>query len=54
MPQPSEGIHIKRITIRNLHDLRYTYATLLLMAHQSPGYVQKQLGHSSIFITMDT
>jgi integrase len=23
------------------------------MAHQSPGYVQKQLGHSSISITMD-
>ena len=38
---------------RNPHDLRHTYATLLLMAHQSPGYVQKQLGHSSISITMD-
>jgi len=38
---------------RNPHDLRHTYATLLLMAHQSPGYVQKQLGHSSIAITMD-
>ena len=35
------------------HDLRHTYATLLLMAHQSPGYVQQQLGHSSISITMD-
>jgi len=35
------------------YDLRHTYATLLLMAHQSPGYVQKQLGHSSISITMD-
>jgi len=23
------------------------------MAHQSPGYVQRQLGHSSISITMD-
>ena len=32
---------------------RYTYATIMLMAHQSPGYVQKQLGHSSISITMD-
>jgi integrase len=38
---------------RNPHDLRHTYATLLLVAHQSPGYVQKQLGHSSITITMD-
>ena len=41
------------LEIRNPHDLRHTYATLLLMAHQSPGYVQKQLGHSSISITMD-
>ena len=41
------------LAIRNPHDLRHTYATLLLMAHQSPGYVQKQLGHSSIGITMD-
>jgi integrase len=38
---------------RNPHDLRHTYATMLLMAHQSPGYVQRQLGHSSISITMD-
>ena len=38
---------------RNPHDLRHTYATILLMAHESPGYVQKQLGHSSISITMD-
>jgi len=41
------------LEIRNPHDLRHTYATLLLMAHQSPGYVQQQLGHSSISITMD-
>jgi integrase len=41
------------LAFRNPHDLRHTYATLLLMAHQSPGYVQKQLGHSSISITMD-
>ena len=41
------------LRVRNPHDLRHTYATILLMAHQSPGYVQKQLGHSSIAITMD-
>ncbi|MBC2710626.1 MAG: site-specific integrase [Desulfosarcina sp.] len=41
------------LRIRNPHDLRHTYATVLLMAHQSPGYVQRQLGHSSISITMD-
>jgi len=38
---------------RNPHDFRHTYATIMLMAHQSPGYVQKQLGHSSISITID-
>ncbi len=41
------------LSIRNPHDLRHTYALIMLMAHQSPGYVQKQLGHSSISITMD-
>jgi integrase len=41
------------LRIRHPHDLRHTYATILLIAHLSPGYVQKQLGHSSIKITMD-
>jgi integrase len=35
------------------HDLRHTYATLLLMHGESPAYVSKQLGHSSIKITVD-
>jgi integrase len=38
---------------RTPHDLRDTYATLLLMAHVSPAYVQKQLGHHSITMTVD-
>lgn len=29
-----------------------TYAGILLMADQSPGYVQRQLGHSSISIVI--
>ena len=41
------------LRVRNPHDLRYTYATILLMAHQSPAYVQRQLGHSSIKTTVD-
>jgi len=41
------------LTLRNPHDLRHTYATILLMAGVSPAYVQKQLGHSSIAITVD-
>jgi len=39
---------------RRPHDLRHTYATLLLMEHYSPAYVQKQLGHYSIEMTVDT
>ena len=35
------------------HDLRHTYATLLLMQGESPAYVRDQLGHSSIKITVD-
>jgi integrase len=42
-----------RLRVRNPHDLRHTYATMLLMEHYSPAYVQKQLGHSSISITVD-
>ena len=34
------------LSIHNPHDLRHTYASIMLMAHQSPGYVQKQLGYS--------
>jgi len=42
------------LDMRSPHDLRHTYATILLMQHISPVYVQKQLGHSSIQITVDT
>jgi len=41
------------LRVRNPHDLRHTYATILLMAHQSPVYVKNQLGHSSIKTTVD-
>ena len=42
-----------RFRARSPHDLRHTYATLLLMDHYSPAYVQKQLGHHSISMTVD-
>jgi integrase len=42
-----------RLRVRNPHDRRHSYATMLLMDHYSPAYVQKQLGHSSISITVD-
>jgi len=36
------------------HDLRHTFASLLIATDQHPKYIQSQLGHSSIKITMDT
>ncbi len=36
------------------HDLRHTFATLLLQQGESLVYVKDQLGHSSIQITVDT
>jgi integrase len=42
-----------KVRIRSPHDLRHTYATILLMDHYSPAYVQKQLGHHSITMTVD-
>jgi integrase len=42
-----------RLRTRSPHDLRHTYATLLLMDHYSLAYVQKQLGHHSISMTVD-
>jgi integrase len=38
---------------RSPHDLRHSYLTMLLMDHYSPAYVQKQLGHHSISMTVD-
>jgi integrase len=35
------------------HDIRHTYASLLLGNSESPVYVMEQMGHSSIKITVD-
>jgi len=35
------------------HDLRHTYASLLIDQGEKPKYIQEQLGHSSINITFD-
>ncbi len=37
----------------NWHDLRHTYATLLLARGTHPTYVQKSLGHASVQLTLD-
>jgi integrase len=35
------------------HNLRHTYASLLIAQGEYPKYIQSQLGHSSINVTMD-
>jgi integrase len=35
------------------HDLRHTFGSLLIQAGVSPAYVQKQMGHKSIQITIN-
>jgi integrase len=36
------------------HDLRHTFASLLLQQNESLAYIKEQLGHSSIRLTVDT
>ena len=60
---PMEQNFIRRIFKRILtkagiremrfHDIRHTYASLLLGNGESPVYVKEQLGHSSIQMTVD-
>nr|NIO19453.1 tyrosine-type recombinase/integrase [Candidatus Aenigmarchaeota archaeon] len=47
---------LKKAGLRHIrfHDLRHTYASLLLNLGESPAYIQEQLGHHSIQITVDT
>jgi integrase len=42
------------LDVRNPHDLRHTYATIMLMSGKvRSAYIKEQLGHSSIEITVD-
>lgn len=45
-----EKAGLRRIRI---HDLRHTYASLLIQAGESLAYVRDQLGHHSIKVTVD-
>ena len=46
---------LERAEVRQvrLHDLRHTYASLLIQQGESLAYVRDQLGHSSIQVTVD-
>jgi integrase len=47
---------IRKAGLRKIrfHDLRHTYASLLIDQGEHPKYIQTQMGHSSINVTMDT
>ena len=46
---------LRRTKLREIrfHDLRHTYASLLIDQGEHPKYIQGQMGHASINITMD-
>jgi integrase len=41
------------LTALRFHDLRHTYAALMVRAGAHPKYLQAQMGHSSIKVTLD-
>ncbi len=49
------GDSLEKAGLRRIrfHDLRHTFATLLLQNGESLAYVKDQLGHSSIRMTVD-
>ena len=46
---------LRRAEVRliRIHDLRHTYASLLLLAGEPMLYVKEQLGHSTVQVTVD-
>ena len=49
-----KALNKAKIRSIRIHDIRHTYASLLLQMGESMLYVRDQLGHSSIRITVDT
>ena len=47
---------LKKAGLRKIrfHDLRHTYASIQIDLGENPKYIQSQMGHSSIRITLDT
>ena len=41
------------LPLMRFHNLRHTYVSLLIAQGEHPKYIQSQLGHSSINVTMD-
>lgn len=49
-PYLAEGVGVRQV---RFHDLRHSFASLLLQNGESPVYVKDQMGHSSIQATVD-
>lgn len=45
--------HEAQVPQRRIHDLRHTFASILLQRGASPVYVMEQMGHHSIQVTVD-
>ena len=47
---------LEKANLRNIriHDLRHTFASLVLQQGESVVYVKEQLGHGSVQIAVDT
>ncbi len=50
----SSALAERSIVVTRFHDLRHSYATLLLREGVHPKIVQERLGHSRIEVTLDT
>jgi integrase len=48
------ALHAAGLRQMRMHDLRHTFASLLIQQGESLVYVKEQLGHHSIKITVDT
>jgi integrase len=48
------ALHRARLRRIRIHDLRHTFASLLIQQGESLAYIRDQLGHHSIKITVDT
>ena len=55
VPRRGEAPEARRAELRRIqfHDLRHTYASLLIAQGAHPKYIQAQLGHASIQTTPD-
>ena len=55
LPRPTDVYDFGQFGLRKFrfHDLRHTFGSLLIQVGVPPAYVQRQMGHRSIQITID-